>query len=252
MRITGAATPPTSMSYRRPRRLGRAIILRRHRRRGQGLAGSGRELGRGGGAWGATLSPQHNLEFGRFDSGRFLTLRGRIPRSIGSFPEIQTQGFLVCEFLVCGLAVRGGRGVRGCRIKEGCKGAKGRSRGVGPSGAQGRSCEFTTRQQGKTSQGARGRRGEGGVTGAEPTGCLSLLELSLPCWRGLMQSQQVPVTYDNTRRKEPRGVPLGTRVAGTTARPNAPTHPAARKLRTLRTACAPAHPRRTAPYPIDR
>ena len=43
--------------------------------------------------------------FQRFDSNRFLILRGGIPRSPGSFPEVWTQGFLVCGFFVCRLTV---------------------------------------------------------------------------------------------------------------------------------------------------
>ena len=64
----------------------------------------------------ATLTPEagraaranprtNNLDFQGFDSVRVSILRPGISRSIENFPEIQTQRFLVCGFLVCGLAV---------------------------------------------------------------------------------------------------------------------------------------------------
>ena len=57
--------------------------------------------------WMASINPRtKNLYFrGCDDSGRFLILRGGIPRSIGNLPEIQTQRFSACGFVACGLAV---------------------------------------------------------------------------------------------------------------------------------------------------
>ena len=53
-----------------------------------------------------TADPQTlNLEFQGFDSVRVL--RGGNLRSMGDFPGVQTQRFLVCGSLVCGLAVLG-------------------------------------------------------------------------------------------------------------------------------------------------
>ena len=51
-----------------------------------------------------TQVPRHGISEG-FDSSGFLVLRGGIPRSMGSFQEIQSQRFLLCGFLVCWLTV---------------------------------------------------------------------------------------------------------------------------------------------------
>ena len=53
----------------------------------------------------AVSSRTKNLDLTRIHSSRFLILRGGIPRSKGNFPEIQTQRFLVCGFLVFGFTV---------------------------------------------------------------------------------------------------------------------------------------------------
>ena len=53
-----------------------------------------------------------NLHLRGLDSSGCLVAGGGIPRSVGNFPEIQTQRFLACEFSVCGLAVLPIRDVR--------------------------------------------------------------------------------------------------------------------------------------------
>ena len=51
------------------------------------------------------------LDFGGLTTSRFSTSKGGIPRPIGSFPEVQSQRFLVCGFSVRGLTANIPRGL---------------------------------------------------------------------------------------------------------------------------------------------
>ena len=58
------------------------------------------------GTLGHTVSPRtKSLDWRGFGSSGFSISRGGMPRSSGNLPDLQTQGFLVCGFSVCGLAV---------------------------------------------------------------------------------------------------------------------------------------------------
>ena len=72
---------------------------------------------------GRTVSPRtKDLDFRGFDLVRFAIVRGGIPRSVLSFPEIQTRRFFLCGLLACELTV--------CARAAPC-----RRRQAGPSGS---------------------------------------------------------------------------------------------------------------------